>query len=247
MKLMQYFGLSLLLLIAPMAQANTESVPEPIKKALNIMFGEIDLQRLAIKQIPEMDLYEIVDTSKIEVFYISSNGRYLLQGNSIYDIKQEGLNITDERKNTLRLKAMKDIQTKDMVIFKPEKESKHIVNVFTDVDCFYCKKLHQEIDDYTDAGIEIRYLGFPRAGLKSPTYKEMTNVWCAKDRQKAMTDAKAGLSIENAECKNTIPEQYELGQQIGVTGTPALVLPSGELLPGYMPAKRLLRYLEEEN
>lgn len=244
MKLVQSLCLGLLLSFTPLIQAQEAVVPEAVKKALHIMFGEVDIQRLEIKQLPDIDLFEIVDTQGIEVFYISSSGRYLLQGNNIYDIKQQGLNITDTRKNTLRLTALKDAKKEDMIVFAPEK-TKHVVNVFTDVDCFYCSKLHREMNKYNEAGIEIRYLGFPRAGLRSPTYKKMKNVWCAKDQHKAMTEAKEGMDVADADCATKIPEQYALGQQIGVNGTPALVLPNGELLPGYMPAERLLRYLEQ--
>jgi len=244
MKFVQSFALLLTLMVTPLVNA-VDNPPEAVTKALHIMFGDVDMQHLEIKQLPDLDLFEIVDTAKIDVFYISSNGRYLIQGNSIYDIQQQGLDITDNRKNALRLKALADVKDKDTIIFKPKTKPKHVVNVFTDVDCFYCSKLHREINDFNQAGIEIRYLGFPRAGLKSPTYRKMKNVWCAKDQKKAMTDAKAGLKVEKAECETKIPQQYKLGQQIGVTGTPALVLPNGELLPGYMPAKRLLRYLDQ--
>ena len=64
-------------------------------------------------------------------------------------------------------------------------------------------------------------------------------IWCAKDQQEAMTEAKLGNSIAQATCTNPVAKQYELGMQMGVQGTPAIFLANGTLVPGYKPAKVL--------
>jgi thiol:disulfide interchange protein DsbC len=130
------------------------------------------------------------------------------------------------------------IKNVEMIIFSPDK-TKHTITVFTDIDCPYCQKLHAEIEDYNKAGIEVRYLMFPRAGVDSPSYKKAISVWCANDSNKALTDAKQGKKVEAKTCENPIQSQMTVAQMVGVTGTPAIVLEDGEMLPGYRPVKEM--------
>jgi len=118
--------------------------------------------------------------------------------------------------------------------------------VFTDIDCGFCRRLHSEIGKYNAAGIRIRYLFMPRAGKGSDSYKKAVAVWCAKDRQQAMTDAKAGKDVPAQTCENPVEEHIALADLMGLSGTPTLILPDGELLPGYVPADRLKAMLDEQ-
>jgi thiol:disulfide interchange protein DsbC len=96
------------------------------------------------------------------------------------------------------------------------------------------------------AGVKVRYLAFPRAGTGSKTYHKMVSVWCSDDPKKAITDAKAGRDVPEKKCNHPIDKQYDLSQKLGITGTPALVLSDGELLPGYVPAEQLVTYLQQK-
>jgi thiol:disulfide interchange protein DsbC len=188
-----------------------------------------------------------------ELLYISTDGLHKIAGN-LYEVKDSDdiTNLTSQRRtelrkerNPMRQKAINAVDETEMVVFAPTNGTKHTINVFTDVDCPYCAKFHQEVPALNEAGIKVRYLAFPRAGAGSATYNTMVSVWCAKDRQQAMTDAKAGHEIEAAECNHPVDKQYDLGQHIGITGTPALVLSNGKLIPGYMPASELISLLDE--
>ena len=132
-----------------------------------------------------------------------------------------------------------------MIIYEPKK-TEHTLTVFTDIDCGYCRKLHQQIAEYNALGIRIRYMAFPRAGIDSESYNKTVDVWCAKDRKQALTDAKNGKEVTSESCNSPIQAQYELGRRLGVTGTPALFLESGEMLPGYVPPKRLKEILDQQ-
>jgi thiol:disulfide interchange protein DsbC len=119
-----------------------------------------------------------------------------------------------------------------------------VVSVFTDVDCGYCQKLHQEVPQLNTMGIEVRYLAFPRAGKGSETYQKLVTAWCAQDRQATLTRYKNREPVTTKTCANNpVNAQYELGESIGINGTPALITATGELLPGYMPAAELARRL----
>ena len=135
----------------------------------------------------------------------------------------------------------------DGVIEYKAKDEKYVVNVFTDPTCGYCRKLHNEMQDYNNAGITVRYLAFPRGGVGSETYLQMQHIWCTKDSRGAMDAAKDGDKVKPAMCANPVKQQYELGQSFGINGTPAIILPNGRLIPGYQPAKALLAQLEAKS
>ncbi len=178
-----------------------------------------------------------------KAIYSSADGDYIIDG-TLYQFTPQGVvNIRQQRLEAamkpLRTEAIEQLTAGDMVVFAPAGETKATIYAFTDVDCGYCRKLHSEIQAYNDLGIEVRYLAFPRAGVGSHSYDKMVAIWCADDRQTAMTDSKAGRPIAMKTCDNPVADQYALGNRVGVTGTPALMTVDGELMPGYVPAARL--------
>lgn len=184
-------------------------------------------------------LFEVVLGS--QVLYVSEDGRFVVQGD-ILDLGSRA-NLTENRRGELRGKAINAISEKDMVVFAPEGPTKYTVTVFTDIDCGYCRKMHSQIAAYNKEGIKIRYLLFPREGLHSESFNKAVSVWCADNRQEAMTQAKRGETIKSKTCDNPIQAQYELGQKLGVRGTPSMILENGEMLPGYVPPAQLAQLL----
>ncbi len=242
---MRIYLLMVLLTISSfaLAEEKTDSdIPTAVTEALK-KFAKVDISKIKLNTTPIPGVYEAMIGS--EIVYISADGNYLIMG-EIRDLKT-GKNIADSKFSKLRLKALNSLNVRDMVVFAPENGTKHVVHIFTDVDCPYCSKIHNEVPALNEAGIEVRYLAFPRAGVGSGTYNDMVSVWCAKDKQQAMTDAKAGKEIEKAECNNPVADQYNLGQSIGISGTPALILSDGELIPGYLPAQRLINYINQKS
>ncbi len=220
-----------------------DKVTVQIKQALSKLVNPASLVSLQLAKSPVPGLYEVILGG--HVLYVTEDGNYLISGGDIMDLQQDGKNLTEERRNSIRLDTLSKVNPDQMIRFKPEGKTKHVLTAFTDVDCFYCAKLHKEVTDLNKAGIEVRYLAFPRSGINSETYKTMVSVWCADNPQQAMTDAKAGKEIAAKTCSNPIASQYELGRQMGVSGTPALIMPNGELMPGYAPADKLVQYLDD--
>lgn len=176
-----------------------------------------------------------------QLIYVSADGRFLVQGN-VYDIANK-VDLTEQKRNGTRKAALDRVPANQRIVFAP-KDVKHRLTVFTDIDCGYCRRLHQEMADYNARGIAVEYLFFPRAGLGSESFQKAVNVWCAADRADALTKAKAGQELEKRTCDNPITDDYQLGQKIGISGTPALIAEDGTLLPGYMPADQLLMRLD---
>jgi len=186
-------------------------------------------------------LYEVVLGG--QVLYLSEDGRFAIQGD-IVDLGSRA-NLTDERRGELRGKAIEAVGENNMVVFAPQGPTKYTVTVFTDIDCGYCRKMHSQIADYNKEGIKIRYLWFPREGIGSEAYDKAVAVWCSDNRQEALTRAKRGEKVQSKTCDNPVQAQYELGQKLGVRGTPSLILESGEMLPGYVPPTQLAQMLAE--
>lgn len=230
----------LCLLLAGMCLINVtvaaDTAQQDITKSLARIFPDIKPE---ISPSPMAGVSEVLVGPRL--LYVSNDGKYLLQG-SLIDLETR-IDISEERRNAIRLDAINELGESKMIVF-PAKEQKHVITVFTDIDCGYCRKLHAEMDKYNEEGITVRYLMFPRAGVDSPSYKKAVTVWCSKDQQDAMTRSKNGENLPNKECDNPIKEEYELGQLIGVRGTPAIIMDDGGMLPGYVPAARLAKALE---
>ena len=187
------------------------------------------------------------------VLYSSADGQYLLRGDLLKVEGNELVNLTAKVKNEHNVKLLQSINPETMVIFSPKGETKGTAYAFTDVDCGYCRKLQQEIPALNELGIEMRYLAFPRGGRKSSTFAKMASAWCATDRKQALADLKAGKSVsvpiqgdQNA-CNKMVDDHYQLGLQLGVNGTPAIVLENGQIIPGYRPAADLARIIKEQS
>lgn len=177
-----------------------------------------------------------------DIVYTSSDGRYLLQGR-IIDLDTRA-DLTEQAKASQRLVLMDGIDESKQIAFVPENPDYELI-VFTDIDCGYCRKLHSQMADYNEQGIGIRYMAFPRAGVGSPSYSKFVSAWCADDQRSALTYAKAGNEPEPLQCENPVAEQYQLGIALGVTGTPALLMADGQLVPGYVPPDKLKERLDQ--
>ena len=188
-----------------------------------------------VKPAPVAGLFEI----KIgpQLVYMSADGRYIIQGDVI-DITG-GENLSETARKQSRIEAVNGLGEDSMIVFAPQEVSSTIT-VFTDVTCPYCVKLHREVGELNQAGVKVRYLAYPRAGVPSSVYDQMVSVWCATDPLTAMTDAKFGKAIEPKSCDNTVKEHFEMGRAIGVKGTPTIVLEDGTIIGGYVPFKQLI-------
>ncbi|WP_455216716.1 thioredoxin fold domain-containing protein [Kaarinaea lacus] len=186
-----------------------------------------------------------------QVIYVSGDGRYIFEGD-LYDITTR-TNITEGKRRDGRAKVVNALSEDGMVIFRPEKV-KHTVTAFTDIDCGYCRKMHKQMDEYNKLGIAFRYLAYPRSGVNTPSYLKALSVWCAKDPREALTFAKGGASleqikeikqVEGRDCKGTVIQHMSAAREVGVTGTPSLILDNGHMIPGYVEPNRLIQMLDQ--
>lgn len=228
-----------LLAVGPLTGAEDENF-ETLRAELQRLVPE--RQPDSIRPTPVPGLYEVAYDA--QVFYFTRDGRYMLRG-ELMDLK-DGVNLTQRAGNATRAEALTRLDGNQAIVFGPD-NPRHSVTVFTDIDCPYCRRMHEHIEDYKRHGIEIRYLLFPRTGIDSPSYDTAVSVWCAEDAGSALTRAKQGRDVEKRRCENPVAEHFQLGQKIGVSGTPAFVLEDGEILTGYRPPDDLAELLEERD
>ena len=210
---------------------------QAIRNTLKAIDPELPIE--AIAESPMNGLYQ-VQLQGGRQLYASEDGQFLLQG-YLFQVKDgKPVNLTEAAETQGVAKLMAAIPVSEMVVFAPKQPKTHIT-VFTDTDCGYCQKLHSEVPELNRLGIEVRYLAFPRQGLGSEAAKELSNVWCAKDQQDAMNRAKSRQGVADAQCDSPVAKQFALGQMIGVSGTPAIVLANGKIIPGYQPAPQLAK------
>jgi len=196
-----------------------------------------------IKQ-SQIDGLFVVDIGDLQPIYASKDGNFFLYG-EMYAIKNGELLNTTKQEISLNRRAILDseLSEKDFITFAATDE-KHVITVFTDVDCGYCRKFHGEIEDYNAQGITVNYVAFPRSGLESESYNKIVSAWCSSDPKGTLTALKEGRDPALKLCQDhPVENHYLLGQRIGITGTPAIISSSGDLLPGYLPPMELLKKL----
>jgi len=213
---------------------------DSLKAELNLAISKFlpDVEIDSIGETPIDGLYQVIIGS--DIIYMTRDGSYVIKG-EILDIN-ERRNLTEDVRAGTRVKYLNGIGKDDYIEFAAE-NAKDAIYVFTDTDCGYCRKLHNDVAELNARGISVRYLAYPRAGVESATGQEMSHVWCANNRQAALTAAKNGEPVEAKTCDDPVAEQYELGKKLGVRGTPSIYLQNGRNLPGYLPPDEIAKQL----
>lgn len=217
-----------------------DDVPADLGDKMKPMFGGNAPDSL--KATPVAGMFEAKFGG--EIVYVTGDARYVFVGDLID--AQNKSSLTEASRSADRVAIVKTIDASKSIEFKAKGEEKHVLYAFTDVDCPFCVKLHKEVPALNEKGVTVRYLAYPRAGVGSPAYKKMVNVWCADDKAAALNQVKnESKEVTSKECTNPVAEQFELGQKLGVNGTPALLTLDGTMIPGYRPADQLVKILDD--
>lgn len=228
--------LSLAACVVAYAEAPSEQTLNLIQQKLDTFGSGLKVDH--IDNAPVDGFYEV--TIGTRVVYFSHDGGYMFLGELLDTNSKE--NLTETRRAALTAEKLAKYDEDQMIVIGPEDATRY-VTVFTDVDCPYCAKFHRDVPTLNAAGIEVRYLLFPRGGLSGRSYERAVGVWCAADRIESVGIAKAGGEVEYKDCDNPVQGHYELGQEVGINGTPAIFLDDGRLIAGYIPPERLINEL----
>lgn len=201
----------------------------------NLKASGIEENILSAVPTDMQDIYWVT-ASGLPSFFTDKSGKHIIQGQIIAVGAEAPVDISGALVAKTAQEALKAVDKKDMIIYPAKGETKSVVYSFTDADCPYCTKLHEEIDDINARGIEVRYLAWPRSEGSIP---KMEAIWCSEDRNAAMDQAKMGANVQAPSCNSPVKSQIELGMALGVRGTPAIFTESGQQIGGYLPAAQL--------
>jgi thiol:disulfide interchange protein DsbC len=234
------FALCAFPLVSASKEASTSlTASEAKEKLLTSIPG---LPVLSIKQSVLDEYFEVQMEGR--TLYLNSTADHFIAGDLFLIKESRVVNATEESRITERKGLLARLDETEMIVFNPSsKLTKATITVFTDIDCHYCRKLHQEVPELNRLGVAVRYLAYPRAGIGSAPYNKAVSAWCAENPQEALTNAKLGQEIDAATCENPVKKHYEMGGVFGVTGTPAVLYEDGSLQAGYLPAGDMVRRL----
>ncbi|EKE84829.1 bifunctional protein-disulfide isomerase/oxidoreductase DsbC [Idiomarina xiamenensis] len=228
---------SSLLFATPLVAASLAAADEVNTEALT----RLGMQVEAVAESRIAGLFQI--TTDKGMFYLSKDGKTLVNGR-LYDVSgQQPVDLTDMAMGAMRVRELAPLED-EMIVYKAADE-RHVITVFTDTTCGYCRRMHQQLDDYLALGISVRYMAYPRGGMGSEGARTLAQVWCSEDRKAALTQAKHDQHLAAGRCDDPVAKHYQLGQKFGIQGTPAVVLENGMIIPGYQPPKTLLTTIND--
>ena len=217
------------------------TVTKQLKSALEASSNGLAVESIEVSEIPGIYAVQFANGPLV---YSTAAGDHFVVGDMFRTEPGGFINLAELRRDDVRKRKIGAIDAGDMIVFSPATPPRATITVFTDVTCFYCQKLHKEVPELNKRGVEVRYLAYPRAGLASDGYRQLASAWCSDNPQETLTRLKNKQSVPDNVCtSNPIASQYELGQEVGVRGTPAIVMESGKMLPGYQTAEELIATL----
>jgi len=204
-----------------------------------------DLKILEIRTSPVKALWEIAVQSgeRKGLLYLDSSKKYFIQG-AIVDLKTKA-NLTQERVSELTKVDTATIPLDDALVMG-DKEAKHKIIVFTDPDCPYCAKLHQEIKKVVakrqDIAFFIKMYPLP---MHKGAYEKAKAIVCEKSMA-LLDDAFAKKTLPEAKCNTTaVDDNLKLAEKLGIRGTPAIITSNGIITPGSRDADALIELIEK--
>ena len=221
--------------------AATPGADDKVRKALTAWNPQVEINHIGAA--PFAGFREVIAGGQL--VYVSDDGKVLLVGTALDTASHANLSESSPALIDYRSGLIKSIPASDRIVFAPP-NAKYTVSVFTDVECGYCRKLHSEIAEYNKQGIAVEYMAFPRMGLGTKDHQEMIAVWCSANRQQALTDAKAGKPVAAKDCKNPVASEFNIGQKLGITGTPAIFTADGRQIGGYLAPAQMRAVLDQQ-
>ncbi|MEZ5571720.1 MAG: DsbC family protein [Halioglobus sp.] len=231
----------MLVLLASLAIAGEpldEAQLAKLRTALEVSGTGLKVVSAQTSEIP--GLYE-VQVADGPLIYSTIKGDFFIVGD-LYSVTSQGyVNLAEKRRDGERREKLAKVKMQDMIVFAAEGETRAHISVFFDDTCYYCQKLHQEVPQLNKNGVEVRYLAYPRAGINSDAFKQLASAWCSDNRQETLTKLTNKQAVPINVCEgNPIAAQYQLGQELGVRGTPAIITQTGQMIPGYQSAEELM-------
>lgn len=194
-----------------------------------------------VRPAPIAGIYEVVMGNNIG--YTNSEGRHFLFGH-VFDM-QTRQDLTQQRLDELNTVKFSELPLKDAIKVVQGKGERTLV-VFSDPDCPYCKKLEQELPQLDN--VTIYTFPMPLEGLHPDAPRKSKSIWCSPKPQTAWHDYVAGNKQPTAkpDCDNPIERNIQLGQKLGINGTPTLIAADGRVMPGAASVEQIESWMDKK-
>lgn len=203
-----------------------------IRQALRERNANVPIKSVTETAIP--GLYEVF--SGDHIVYSDATGDHVLMG-PLVDTRNR-TNLTQQRLDALKTVKF-DTLPLDKAITIVKGKGERRIAVFSDPDCPFCRRLEKELTGIDNLTVHIFLL--PLAELHPQAMEIAKNMWCAEDRARAwnayMLEGRKPDAGRN--CATPIEAIAALAAELGISGTPAIVLPSGRRVDGAVPAAKL--------
>jgi thiol:disulfide interchange protein DsbC len=212
-----------------------------------------DVKILNISQSPVKGFWEVFLQSKGRqgLLYIDYSKKVFFSG-AMFDIASQN-NLTKTSAETLSrqhadlLKIdVSKIPLEDALVLG-DKKAKYRIIVFSDPDCPYCGKLHEELKKVLEKRKDIVFfIKLYPLPMHPDAYWKSKSIVCKQSMQ-MLEDNFAHKKMEKVECATkTIDANIRLAGELGINGTPAMVLPGGNLVSGYREAGELIGLIAQK-
>ena len=182
-------------------------------------------------------------------FLLSDDGQYITDGEiSVIENGQFiGLDGNFERLKNQSVFATLD--ESQLINYPATGTEKAIIYVATDVNCPYCRRLHQQLPMLNAKGVTVKTIGYP---IYEESPEQMRAIWCQgneESRRKALDKAmlQGKMTPAPASCKvNNIKPNREKAAGLAVMATPAIYREDGVLFQASFESPEFLEFLGVE-
>ncbi|HET6419466.1 MAG TPA: DsbC family protein [Geobacteraceae bacterium] len=205
-----------------------------------------------VKMSPVKGLWELTleRNGREGIAYLDFSKKYILPG-PIFDLATGNRHGTPPSRNQARKTDVSKIPLSDSVILGNPNGKKKMF-VFTDPDCPFCRKMHEELKRLTTMEPDLAiYVKMYPLNIHPKAYgKARVILGAGANAPKMLDKAFSGEPLPEpgpSDPAGPVDESIRFAESIGIYSTPTLVLPDGTIAPGVMDSETIRILLHKDD
>lgn len=189
------------------------------------------------------DIYELVvqqPQGTKRIYYTTKDGAYVLAG-SLYN--KDKMNLTQVQMEEINRIDVSTLPLGEALKITKGNGAKELI-MFDDVDCPFCQRAYSWLKTQNNYTL---YIFFYPLNIHPQSQAHTVAILCSKNPLTALDRAMSGQDAGNAACSagtNLLAKERELGNRVGVDGTPLFITASGDRIVG-LDIPKLETYLKQ--
>ena len=220
---------------------------EETKELLKDVVSQVHAADFA--EVPGLFIVDITDKKDNRgIIYMDFSKSYILYGRMAVVSIADGQNVSRREMMRLRKVDPTTISLEDSLVLGRRDAPKKVI-LFTDPKCPYCEKLHGELKKVIQSDPDIVFFikMLPLVKIHPESYDIARSILCEGDIT-LLEDSFAKKPVPEPTCESdAVDRSIKLAQSLGIGSTPTMILPDGRISPGYMPADKLLKLINEKS